>query len=102
MRIWLDDKRPMPEGFDIHMSDAFSVIDAIKGGNVTKISLDHDLGQENEVGNGYMVAKIIEELAFYGTIQRIQWAIHSQNSVGIASMRKALERADQYWENYGY
>ena len=68
---------------------------------MTKVSLDHDLGPEWEFGNGYMVAKHIEELAYFGTIPRITWAIHSQNSVGVASMRKALENADRYWTSHG-
>ncbi len=59
------------------------------------------LGPEWKVGNGYMVAKCIEELAFHDLIPRIEWAIHSQNSVGVASMRQAPENADRYWTSHG-
>lgn len=73
----------------------------IEEGNVTHVSLDHDLGPEWIVGNGYMVAKLIEELAFRDEIPRLTWAIHSQNSVGVASMRAALQNADRYWTSHG-
>lgn len=98
MRIWFDDIRPMPNGYDVHMVSAYEVIKAIHSGVVTKVSLDHDVGSEDLYGNGYMVAKAIEECAFFGLCQRITWEIHSQNSVGVASMRVALERADRYWD----
>jgi hypothetical protein len=98
LRIWLDDKRPMPHGYDIHCTKARIVIELIMKGIVTKVSLDHDLGDEAEFGNGYMVAKCIEEQAYLRAIPRIEWHIHSQNSVGVASMRQALQNADRYWD----
>ena len=101
MRIWLDDIRPTPEGYDVSCVSALAVMVYIREGTVTHVSLDHDLGPEWEVGNGYMVAKLIEELAFYDTIPRLTWAIHSQNSVGVASMRQALMKADEYWTSHG-
>jgi hypothetical protein len=97
MRIWLDDKRPMPDGFDEHVLTAQDAINRIETGEVTKISLDHDLGDETEVGNGYMVAKHIEERAYHGCIKRIDWSIHSQNSVGVQNMKVALENANSFW-----
>lgn len=98
MRVWLDDIRVMPPGFDKHVFSAYELIELIKDGQVSRVSLDHDLGPEDQVGNGYMVAKAIEECAFFGLCQRITWEIHSQNTVGAASMRKALENADRYWD----
>lgn len=97
MRIWLDDKRPMPDGYDEHVLTAQDAINRIETGEVTKISLDHDLGDEAEVGNGYMVAKHIEERAYFGCIKRLEWAVHSQNSVGVGKMTIALENADSFW-----
>jgi hypothetical protein len=97
MKIWLDDKRPMPDGYDMHCVSAYQVITYINKGDVTEVSLDHDLGNEEIYGTGYMVAKAIEEAAFHGYIKRLKWRIHSQNSVGVATMRQALENADRYW-----
>lgn len=97
LRVYLDDCRPKPEGFDIRVLTAQDAIDILAQCEVEHISLDHDLGNEMDVGNGYMVAKWIEEAAYLGTIPRLTWAIHSQNSVGVASMRAALTNADKYW-----
>lgn len=100
MKIWLDDKRIMPVEFDIHVMSAFEAIDMIKTGKVTKIGLDHDLGDEKIVGNGHMVADFIEEQAYFGKIPRIEWSIQSSNGPEIFRMTIALRRADIYWSKY--
>jgi hypothetical protein len=59
MKVWLDDLRPMPAGFD-----------------------------DPENGTGYEVAKWIEEHAFRwsqgepGGLPPLEWRIHSRNPVG--------------------
>jgi hypothetical protein len=98
INLWLDDCRPMPAGYDLHVYTAQAAIAALETGTVEKISLDHDLGPEWETGNGYMVAKWIEEAAYLNKIPKLVWYIHSQNSVGVASMKAALTNADRYWE----
>lgn len=98
INLWLDDKRKMSEGYDLHVFTAQAAIAALETGAVEKISLDHDLGPEDETGNGYMVAKWIEEAAYLNKIPKLEWHIHSQNSVGVASMKAALQNADRYWE----
>jgi hypothetical protein len=98
MKIWLDDKRLMPSDYDVHYTSALKLIETLKTGVVSKVSLDHDLGDEMYFGNGYMVAKAIEEMAYLGSIPRLEWHIHSQNSVGVASMKQALMNADRYWD----
>ena len=100
INLWLDDKRPMPAGYDLHVYTAQDAIAALEKGDVKRVSLDHDLGPEWQTGNGYMVAKWIEEAAYLGKIPRLTWALHSQNSVGVASMRAALTNADRYWSNH--
>lgn len=95
--IWLDDKRPMPFDFNFHVYTAQAAIAALETGTVEEISLDHDLGPEEEVGNGYMVACWIEEHAYLGTLPRLAWKVHSQNGVGVTKMTKALQNADRYW-----
>lgn len=100
MKIWLDDKRTMPEGFDIHVVSAFEAIDMIKTGLVTKIGLDHDLSEETIYGNGHMVSDFIEEQAYFGKIPRIEWSIQSSNGPEIYRMTIALRRADVYWAGH--
>ena len=99
INLWLDDKRPMPSNYDLHVYTAQDAIAALESGNVVSVSLDHDLGPEDEVGNGYMVAKFIEEAAYLKKIPKLSWAVHSQNSVGAASMRMALNNANRYWND---
>jgi hypothetical protein len=62
----------------------------------TLISLDHDLGAE-ENGTGYDVAKFIEEAAYKGTLPPIEVRIHSANPVGRKRMLAAIERAQLFW-----
>jgi hypothetical protein len=97
INLWLDDCRPMPAGYDLHVFTAQAAIAALETGTVEKVSLDHDLGPEWQTGNGYMVAKWIEEAAYLRRIPKLEWYVHSQNSVGVASMKMALNNANRYW-----
>lgn len=114
LRVWLDDERPMPTGFDIHVRLATEAIRLIADGEVALISLDHDLGSEEKAtrwsdmfsrwlatGCGNDVAKFIEEGAYKGSIRKLKWRIHSANPVGVKNMTAALENADKYWYNRG-
>jgi hypothetical protein len=101
INLWLDDKRD-PKEFSPHIDwvwvkTAKVAIAALEAGIVKCISLDHDLGPEWETGNGYMVAKYIEEAAYLRKIPQLEWHVHSQNSVGVASMKAALNNANRYW-----
>ena len=101
MRLWLDDVRPMPYDYDIHVKSAWVAIQILKTGLITHISLDHDLGDiYNDglpSGTGYHVATWIESNAFEGTFGRITWAVHSANTVGVEKMTRALTQADKFW-----
>jgi len=102
MKIWLDDqfdeleKRYPPIGW-VGVKTAQEAIQMLQSGNVEAISLDHDLGTE-EAGTGYQVARWIEQAAFEGTLKRLDWHIHSANSVGEANMTYALNNADRFWD----
>lgn len=50
MRVWLDDERPMPLGFDVHVKTADEAIKLLANGQVKVISLDHDLGENEDTG----------------------------------------------------
>lgn len=97
MKLWLDDKRPMVWPYTVHVTTAQAAIAELEAGGVTHISLDHDLGELEETGSGYQVACWIEQAAYDGVLERLEWAVHSQNPVGVANMRRALENADRYW-----
>jgi hypothetical protein len=95
MRIWVDDVRPAPEGYfwcktveeakcwieasEVHLSSlaAIEVID-----------LDHDAGPYVVDGGDYI--KILDWLEETG--RRYPIRIHSANPVGVANMRRIIER----------
>lgn len=96
MRVWLDDERPMPDGFDTHVKTAAEAVLLLQTGDVTFLSFDHDLGNPDN-GTGYQVASWVEKNAFEGRLPRFEWAVHSANPVGARSMTAALRNADAYW-----
>lgn len=96
MKVWLDDERPMPEGYDQHVRTAAEAIALLVGERVGLISLDHDLG-EDQNGSGYDVATFIEQAAYNGTLPPIEVRIHSANPVGRVRMEHAIARAQEFW-----
>ena len=103
IKLFLDDdchsteRRRLAEGYDVWVDRAQDAIAYLSKGNVSHISLDHDLGDQDLVGSGYDVAKWIEEAAYEGKIPRLEWRCHSANPVGRRNMEKALESADNFW-----
>lgn len=95
MIVWLDDERPMPEHFDVHVKTAEEAIALLKTGQVTEISLDHDLGYEK---TGYDVAKFIEESAYNETLKPLHLLIHTANPEGRKNIAFALRNAMRYWQ----
>lgn len=100
MRVWLDDVRPMPNGFDIHVTTAPQALELVQTGKVSYVSFDNDLGPD-EAGQGYQVADLIERLAFQNKIPRIGWDVHSANPVRRQHIIIAMSAADRFWENWG-
>lgn len=95
LRLWIDDERPMPDGFDVHARTADDAIRAIDAGGVSLVSLDHDLGDGN--GTGYEVAKYIEEGAFNGDLPPMEVRVHSANPVGRKNIMRCVENAIEFW-----
>lgn len=98
MRVWLDDTREMPEGFDVWCKTANECLEVVNQGGVTFLSFDHDLGEAD--GDGYLVAKFIEEKAEEDYLEPFGWEIHSQNPVGEANIRMAMENAEKSWQKH--
>jgi len=95
MRVWLDDIRQIPDGFDIWAKNSDFLLGLLISGNVTYISFDHDLGND-DFGTGYDVAKWIEQMAYDGNINPIEWDIHSANPVGRKNIQMAMESAQRF------
>jgi len=95
-RIWLDDERPMPDGFNTHVRTSRDAVALIERGGVEAISLDHDLGEASN-GTGYDVAKFIEEGSFTGRVNRMEVAVHSANPVGSRNIAACINKANEFW-----
>ncbi len=55
MKVYLDDERETPEGWT-RVYWPYEAIELLQTGQVTEISLDHDLGDDNR-GTGYDVVQ---------------------------------------------
>ena len=97
MKIWLDDKRPMPEGYDFWAKTGEQAIHALSVFYVDKISFDHDLGKGKD---GYEVAKYIELLAAIGDFDPPEWEVHSANPVGRKRINMAMLGAESLWRKW--
>lgn len=95
MKLWLDDIRQVPDGW-VWAKTADEALEILARGKVTHISFDHDLGDDDE-GTGMTVAKWVEECAYFGTLPRLIWTIHSANPVGRKNIEAAMRSADVFW-----
>jgi hypothetical protein len=93
-RVWLDDVRPMPEGFNLWYKNPSELLDLVKTNGVSYISFDNDLGT---LYDGYWLAMQIESLAFHGKINPIGWDVHSDNPAGRKNINYAMESAWRFW-----
>jgi hypothetical protein len=98
LRVWLDDVREMPEGFDMQVYNPYYLIHLLREGGerIDYISFDHDLGCEE--ADGYTVAVMIEQMAYDGMVRRIGWDVHSANPVGRKRIEYAMEEAEEIWK----
>ena len=103
MKIWLDDVRPMPEGYDFWAKNAYQMVGLLISGNVNFVSFDHDLGMLHDektldpMNTGYEVAKTIECWAAEKYLQPIEWEIHSANPAGRRNIELAMKSAERFW-----
>ena len=95
MKVFLDDLRPTPEGWHrAYWPD--EVFALLESGDVTIVSLDHDLGDDSR-GTGYDVIVWIEEAVVTRGFIPPEILIHSANPAGrermvhgIQSIQRAL------------
>lgn len=89
MKIYLDDERAAPEGW-VRTYWPEEVIELLKTGSVTHLSLDHDLG-DDEHGTGYDVILWIEENVILHNFKPPHIAVHSANSSARIKMEAGIE-----------
>ncbi|MFZ6712500.1 cyclic-phosphate processing receiver domain-containing protein [Undibacterium sp. TC9W] len=90
MKVYLDDERITPDGWTrtYWPEDAIALL---KTGEVTHLSLDHDLG-DDEHGTGYDVVLWIEEAVMTtGFIPPQEMCVHSANSSARQKMEAGIQ-----------
>lgn len=97
LRVWLDDDledRVAPEGWT-QVTTAVEPIRLLADGQVVELSLDHDLGGDDEFGRGLDVVDwLAEQQERHG---RDLWprdgiTLHTANSYGREAMARTIER----------
>ncbi|MDD6657530.1 MAG: hypothetical protein PUE95_09610 [Lachnospiraceae bacterium] len=95
MKIWVDDLRPIPVGYEgtRSVNETIALIEEAErnGETIELIDLDHDLG--DYAMDGGDAIKILDYLVERETFYPI--AIHTANPVGRANMERIIER---FWE----
>lgn len=84
VKVYLDDKRPTPNGYvrAFWPEDVQLFIESL---NVTELSLDHDLG-DDEHGTGNDVVCYVEEKVYFTDYVAPKISVHSDNSSAKAKM----------------
>ena len=90
MRIYLDDTRPAPAGW-LAARWPDEVIKLLKTGEVTHLSLDHDLGDDDR-GTGYDVLVWLEEQVILHAFTPPEIVIHTANPVARRRMEAVKHR----------
>lgn len=94
MKVFLDDERSTPEGW-VRAYWPEEVIALLQSGQVTELSLDHDLGDDQR-GTGYTVLLWIEEqVVIHGMTSPIIH-VHSANSSARLKMEAAIRSIKHY------
>ena len=93
MKLWIDDVRPAPEGYDfwsMSVSNAKALIEVWErlGTPFDLIDVDHDAGEYAQYGGDYI--KLLDWLEETGRNYSIR--IHSANPVGVENMRRIIQR----------
>ena len=90
MKVYLDDERATPDGW-IRCYWPDEVIELLYSGDVTEISLDHDLGDDKR-GTGYDVLVWIEEAVADRGWCPPAMSVHSANSSARQKMEAAIRQ----------
>lgn len=98
MKVFLDDERPVPEDWTL-VRWPEEAIALLQTGNVTHLSLDHDLG-DDEHGTGNDVVLWVEEaVATAGFVPPVM-TVHSANSSARIKMLAGVQAIERIYANH--
>lgn len=95
MKLWIDDVRPMPIGFDLWAENYDQAVHFIETYNnqIVLVSFDHDLGDLNvPEKTGYDVLLYVAQMKFDNKPIPKSFAVHSANPVGCERMLGVIDR----------
>jgi len=95
MKVFLDDKRDCPEGW-ILAKTYKKAIKLLETGEVTEMSLDHDLGSNK---TGYDVLIYIEQKMHKEIFTVPKLRVHTSNPPARIRMRTAIEAIEYHSKN---
>lgn len=97
MKVYLDDERQTPEGW-FRVYEPHQAIGVLKSGEVTHISLDHDLGDDEGIGDGYDVVLWMEEQVAMSNFIPPKITVHSANPPARKRMKQGIEQIRKIYE----
>jgi len=101
MKVFLDDERATPDGW-FRVYEPFQAIALLETGMVTHISLDHDLGDDKEIGTGYDVILWMEEQVVTNGFDPPTITIHTANPSARLKMQAGKQQIRKLYENTMY
>ncbi len=94
--VWLDDKRPMPWGYDLHILNAEALMELFRHDHVRACSLDHDLGKGQKDGTD--LVRFLQEQHHEGRLQvPIRFRVHTGNPPAGIKMVANLQLLYRNW-----
>lgn len=97
MKVYLDDERQTPEGW-FRVYEPHQAIGVLESGEVTHISLDHDLGDDEGIGDGYDVVLWLEEQVALNDFIPPKITVHSANPPARKRMKQGIEQIRKIYE----
>ena len=94
MRVFLDDERTTPVGW-VRVYWPHEAIALLECGDVTEISLDHDLG-DDERGTGYDVILWLEEAVVLRGFVPPTITVHSANASAREKMLAGIQSIERH------
>jgi len=93
LNVFLDDERPTPAGW-VRCYWPDEVIELLRTETVSRVSLDHDLGDDAR-GTGYDVLLWIEQAVVLSGFKPPLLQVHSANSSARQRMLAAIEQIER-------
>jgi hypothetical protein len=95
MKVFLDDEREAPDGW-VRVYWPAEAIELLQSGQVERLSLDHDLGDDAR-GTGYDVILWIEEAVALRGFVPPKIFVHSANSSAVAKMLAGIQAIERLY-----